>query len=123
MSLILRMAGIPEQGQDPIDVQKLGFEQVLAYVAEVDRAYIAASVAYTDLALTVEEQAEFNDFVALYGSKGNQSNKRAYLDELRQVFNMAELRVDGSGVNVGNPPAPGTDYTDPVSFIARINSI
>lgn len=114
MSLIARMAGIPENGQPPEEVKKLGFWQVLAFVSEVEKGHIAASVAYTELDLSASEQNEFNNYVTALANRGTVANKRAWISELGLIFNMAELGVNGS---------PGTNYTDLQSITARIQAI
>lgn len=114
MSLIARMAGIDETGQGPEFIKKLGFNQVLAFVSEVEKGFISASFAYTALQLSPSEQTEFNNYVTLLGSKGNQANKRAWINDLSFIFYLSELGVDGS---------PGTNYTNLASLTARINAL
>ena len=91
MSLITRIAGIPETGQSPEDVRKLGFETVLAWMGEIDRGHRTASEAHAALSLSIAEQQEFDTLTALYA--GRQSNaKERYLQELREIFSLAETR-------------------------------
>lgn len=105
MSLMSRLSGVPGPGETSESLKKIGFNQLVAAIAERQRGKISAASIVDQFELTPDETAElvvlYNKLTALT----NNAQRVAFLNELQHILYLAEMEFDGSangGLDYGN---------------------
>lgn len=116
MSLLSRLTGIPEPGQNIDQVDRIGFMQLVSAMAERKRGHISAETIASRFNLS---GADLTQAVSLYNKLDaltNNAQREAFLSELNQVLSCAEARIDDSANG-------GINYGDLASLQTRISAL
>lgn len=96
MSLLSRLSGIPEEGQDPIEVERIAFDHLVAAMAERFRGKVSAVGLASQFSLTASEQAEAQALYTRLSNLSNNAQRESFLSEIQQILHLAELGFDDS---------------------------
>lgn len=109
MSLINRIAGIPEQGQSPEDVRRIPVDFFWAYLYELAAGVKTQADVVAVFELDAGEQADLTWLVGRYNAQPNATAKAKFVELMRVIFILAEA----------NDP----DYMTGAQIAARIQAI
>lgn len=109
MSLINRIAGIPEPGQDPSDMQRIPVDFFWAYLYEIAQGKRTQAQLIARFDISVGDQADLTWLIGKYNAQPNATAKAKFIELMRVIFFLTEAREPG--------------YTDSGSLVARINAI
>ena len=109
MSLINRLAGLPETGQDPSQVNRIPVEYFHAMLYELAEGEVTRAEIVSEFEIDVTEEAELDFLINAYNSQPNSAAKAKFVELIRIIFLMAEQ---------GHP-----NYITNANIVARLNRI
>lgn len=109
MSLINRIAGIPEPGQSPENVKRIPVDFFWAYLYEIAQGQRTQQQLIARFGINAEDQADLNWLIGKYNAQPNATAKAKFIELMRVIFFLAEAGEPG--------------YTDSANIVARINAI
>ena len=109
MGLINRLAGIPEEGQSPDDLQKIHVEYFYSMLYELAAGKQSRQNVIDFFSLNVVETTELDWLITKYNALLTDETKAKFVETIRVLFVLAEAGRSG--------------YTTNAELVARINLI
>lgn len=113
MALVSRLSRVPEAGQDRESIKKIGFNLLVAALAELQRGKISAAAIASQFELDAQEQTQVQALYTKLANLANNNQRQAFLFELQNILYLAEMGFDGSANG-------GVNYSDLTALEARI---